>query len=198
MVTAALTGGIATGKSYCLSRFAQLGAEVIDADLLARAAVALGTPGLALVVERFGPSVLLRDGSLNRPALGRIVFSDRAARADLEAIVHPVVKSEITRWLDTLPSDTRVAIADIPLFFETGRRYNFDRVIVCACDPDEQLRRVMARDRLSEADARARIAAQMPLADKIAQADFVVKTDGPFEETDRSVDDVYRLLTVNS
>jgi dephospho-CoA kinase len=194
MLRAALTGGIATGKSYCLARFAQLGAEVIDADVIARAALAPRTPGLARVVERFGPSLLLHDGSLNRPALGRIVFSDPAARADLEAIVHPVVYGEITSWLENLPPDTRVAVADIPLLFETGRRYDFDRVIVCACDPDEQLRRVMARDRLSEADARARIAAQMPLADKIAGADFVVKTDGPFEETDKSVDEVYRAL----
>jgi dephospho-CoA kinase len=194
MVRAALTGGIATGKSYCLARFATLGAEVIDADVLARAALAPGTPGLFRVVERFGQSVLLSDGSLNRPALGRIVFSDPAARADLEAIVHPFVYDEIISWLNELSPDTQVAIADIPLFFETGRRYKFDRVIVCACEPDEQLRRVMARDRLSERDARARIAAQMPLADKIAKADFVVRTDGSFEETNRSIDEVYRAL----
>jgi dephospho-CoA kinase len=194
MVKAALTGGIATGKSYCLSRFAHLGASVIDADLVARAAVAPGTPGIHRVIERFGSGVQLPDGSLNRPALGRIVFADARARADLEAIIHPVVHDEITRWLTALPPETRVAIADIPLFFETGRRYAVDRVIVCACDPAEQLRRLMMRNALSEADARARIHAQMSIEEKIARADFVVRTDGTFADTDRAVDAVYQAL----
>lgn len=198
MVRAALTGGIATGKSYCLARFVAHGAEVIDADFLARDAVATGTPGLAQVVTRFGSSMLLPDGSLNRPALGRIVFSDAAARADLEAIIHPFVYERITEWLAALPSETHVAIADIPLLFETGRRYTFDRVIVCACEPAEQLRRVIARG-LTEADALARIVAQMPIADKIARADLVVRTDGTFADTDREVDAAYRaLLALNS
>jgi dephospho-CoA kinase len=198
MVKAALTGGIATGKSYCLARFVTLGAAVIDADRLARDAVAPATPGLARVVDRFGPAVLLADGSLNRPVLGRIVFVDPAARADLEGIIHPVVYERITQWLAGLSSDVRVAIADIPLLFETGRRYSFDRVIVCACEPAEQLRRVMARDRLSEADARARIDAQMPLAEKLARADFVVMTDGSFSDTDREIDRVFRALLLEA
>jgi dephospho-CoA kinase len=194
MVRAALTGGIATGKSFCLAQFAQCGAAVIDADLLAHDAVAPGTPGLARVVERFGADVLLPDGSLNRRALGQIVFSDRAARANLEAIIHPEVYQHISEWFANLPSGTRLAIADIPLLFETGHQHDFDCVIVCACDLAEQLRRIMARDGLSEEAARARLDAQWPIADKVARADYVIPTDGSFAETARVVRELYRAL----
>jgi dephospho-CoA kinase len=194
MVRAALTGGIATGKSFCLAQFAQCGAGVIDADLLAHDAVAPGTPGLARVVERFGADVLLPDGSLNRRALGQIVFSDRAARANLEAIIHPEVYQHISEWFANLPSGTRLAIADIPLLFETGHQHDFDCVIVCACDPAEQQRRIMARDGLSEEAARARLDAQWPIADKVARADYVIPTDGSFAETARVVRELYRAL----
>src|SRR4029453_7090658 len=135
MGRAALTGGIATGKSYCLSRFAALGAAVIDADLLARDAVSAGSPGLARVVERFGPGVLHGDGDLDRSALARIVFADRVARADLEAIVHPEVYRRVSEWFADLPAGTALAIADIPLLFETGHQHDYDVVIVCACRP---------------------------------------------------------------
>jgi dephospho-CoA kinase len=184
MVRAALTGGIATGKSYCLSRFAVLGAAVIDADLLARDAVSAGSPGLARVVERFGPAVLRGDGDLDRSALARIVFADRVARADLEAIVHPEVYRRVSEWFADLPAGTALAIADIPLLFETGHQHDYDVVIVCACRPAEQLRRAMQRDALSEADARARIASQWPIEEKIKRAHHVIRTDGPFAETD--------------
>ena len=125
MVRAALTGGIATGKSYCLARFAQLGAATIDADRLARDVVAPGTTGLAKVVERFGQGILRVDGTLDRPALGRIVFADRTARADLEAIIHPEVYRRIGDWFANLPSGTRVAIADIPP--SDGQRWSATR-----------------------------------------------------------------------
>ena len=194
MVRAALTGGIATGKSYALAGFAALGVPVIDADRLARLAVAPGTPGLAAVAERFGPSVLLADGALDRAALGRIVFDDPVARADLEAIVHPYVYGRIREWFAQLPEHTRVAIADIPLLFETGREGDFDRVIVCACAPEEQIRRIMARDHLDEPAARARLAAQWPIEKKAARADFVIRTDGTFEETDLQVAQVFDAL----
>lgn len=194
MVRAALTGGIATGKSYCLGRFAALGALVIDADALARAALASGTKGLRLVVERFGPSILRPDGSLDRPALARVVFSDGAARADLEAIVHPEVYRSIREWAADLPAGTRVAIADIPLLFETGHQHEFDRVIVCACDPEVQLSRMMSRDGFSEAEARARLDAQWPITEKAARADYVIRTDGSFAETDAQIATVYEAL----
>ena len=194
MVRAGLTGGIATGKSYCLARFAQLGAATIDADRLARAVVEPGTPGLERVVERFGASILGPDGSLDRPALGRIVFADRSARADLEAIIHPEVYRRIGEWFADLPAGTRVAIADIPLLFETGHQHDFDRVIVCACEPSEQLRRLMARDKLTREAALARLDAQWPIEAKVEKADYVVHTGGTYAETDRLVGKVFEEL----
>jgi dephospho-CoA kinase len=194
MQRVALTGGIATGKSYCLSRFTALGAAAIDADLLARDAVAVGSNGLRAVAERFGTGVLAADGSLDRAALGRVVFADPKARAALEAIIHPEVYRRIREWYANLPASQAVAIADIPLVFETGHNHDFDQVIVCACDPEEQVRRVVARDRLTDADARARLAAQWPIGEKVKRASRVIWTDRGFGETDRQVGEIYESL----
>jgi dephospho-CoA kinase len=194
MVRAALTGGIATGKTSCLSVFAALGAATMDADVLAHEAVAPGTPGLARVIERFGRNVLHADGSLDRAALGRVIFADRTARADLEAIVHPEVYRRVGEWLANLSGNTQIAIADIPLLYETGHQHEFDRVIVCACAPAEQLRRIMARDRLSIEEARARLAAQWPIEEKVVRADYVIRTDGALAETEQQVRGVYEML----
>jgi dephospho-CoA kinase len=194
MLQAALTGGIASGKSYCMARFEALGIPTIDADRLARLAVAPGSPGLAAVVERFGASLLREDGTLDRAALGAIVFSDRGARADLEAIVHPEVYRRIREWFARLPSPVPAAIADIPLLFETGHQHDFDRVIVASCSPDEQLRRLVTRDGLSESDARARLAAQWPIGEKVNRADYVIRTDGTFAETDAQINAVAESL----
>ena len=197
MLRVALTGGIATGKSYCLARFASLGVPVIDADRLARDAVARGSRALDAVAARFGATILLPDGTLDRASLGRIVFNDRAARADLEAIVHPEVYRRISEWFATLPPGTRIAIADIPLLFETGQHHEFDRVIVTACAPAEQLRRLMTRDGLTEGEARARVDAQWPIEEKAARADHVIRTDGTIADTDAQVKTIYELLMVD-
>ncbi len=194
MLRVALTGGIATGKSYCLARFAAMRVPVIDADALAREAVAPGTAGLRAVTARFGTGVLNADGSLDRAGLGRIVFADPRARAALEAIVHPEVYRRIQEWFANLRVAARFALADIPLVFETGHNHDFDQVIVAACHPDEQLRRMMARDHLDDAQARVRIAAQWPIADKVERADRVIWTDRGFAETDRQVRDLFQLL----
>jgi dephospho-CoA kinase len=194
MVRAALTGGIATGKSYCLGRFAALGAATIDADRLAREVVEPGTTGLDRVVERFGAAILMPDGALDRAALGRIVFSDRVARADLESIIHPEIYRRINAWFADLPSGTAVAIADIPLLFETGHQHDFDLTIVCVCEPAEQLRRLMARDHLPRDAALARLAAQWPIEEKAARADIVIRTDAGFAETDAHVRQTYARL----
>jgi dephospho-CoA kinase len=194
MLRVALTGGIATGKSYCLARFASLGVPTIDADRLARDVVAPGSRALEQVATRFGASILRDDGSLDRPSLGRIVFADPAARADLEAIVHPEVYRRIGEWLATLPPRTRLAVADIPLLFETGHTHDFDRVVVVACDPRELIRRIIARDGLSEREARGRLDSQWPIEDKAARADYVIKTDGTAADTDSQVKTVYEML----
>ena len=195
MLRVALAGGIATGKSYCLARFASFGVPVIDADQLARDAVAPGSRALEEVSARFGAAIIRPDGSLDRASLGQIVFNDRGARADLEAIVHPEVYRRISEWLATLPLRTRVAIADIPLLFETGHTHDFDRVVVVACDPREQIRRIIARDGLSEREARARLDSQWPIEEKEARADYVIKTDGSVADTDTQVRTVYELLS---
>ena len=195
MVRVALTGGIATGKSYCLERFAELGAPTIDADALAREVVAVGSPGLAAVVSAFGSGVLADDGSLDRPALGRIVFGNAKARAALEAIIHPEVYRRIGEWFADRPSGAQVAIADIPLVFETGHNHDFDAVIVAACTPEEQIRRVISRDGLTDADARARLAAQWPIDEKVRRATHVIWTDRGFTETDRQVREIFDRFT---
>jgi dephospho-CoA kinase len=197
MLRVALTGGIATGKSYCLVHFAELGVPVVDADRLAREAVTPGSPGLRAVVERFGREVLAADGSLDRPALGRIVFRDPRARAALEAIIHPEVYRHIREWFANLPPGTRVAMADIPLVFETGHNHDFDAVVVAACSSDEQVRRVMTRDGLSERDARARLAAQWPIEEKVKRADYTIWTDREFSDTDRQIAEVYQRLLID-
>ena len=178
LLRVALTGGIATGKSYSLKCFETHGIPGVDADHLAREAVAVGTQGLAAVVRRFGAAVLSADGTLNRPALAAIVFSNDAARADLEAIIHPEVYRRIREWFVNLPHGTAVAIADIPLLFETGHEHDFDRVVVVACTPGEQVR----------------LAAQWPIGEKVARAHYVIRTDGTYDETAAQVASVAAAL----
>jgi dephospho-CoA kinase len=191
----ALTGGIATGKSHVRARFESLGIPTVDADMLARDAVAPGTAGLAAVVRRFGAEVCDADGTLNRRKVGGIVFHDPEARRDLEEIVHPYVREMTERWFASLdPERVPFAVADIPLLFEGQREGDFDTVIVTACEPAAQLRRLMERDLLTEAEARQRIAAQWPLEKKIANADYVIRTDGTFDQTNRQVDAVVSQL----
>ena len=194
MVRVALTGGIATGKSTVLRVLQAREIPTIDADVLAREVVAPGTPGLEAVVERFGKAVLDVDGALDRRALAALVFSDPLARHDLERIVHPAVYGAIQTWLRRLPNETLLAVADIPLLFETGHQADFDQVVVAACPPEEQLRRVMARDGVSEAEARTRLDAQWPIAEKVARAHHVIWTTGPRTETERQVDELVRRL----
>lgn len=190
----ALTGGIATGKSYVRARFEKLGVPTIDADMLARDVVAPGTPGLAELIRRFGDGILDQTGALDRRKLAAIVFADTAARHDLEAIVHPRVRAAMERWFASLAASTPMAIADIPLLYETGRDGEFDAVIVVAADAETQVMRTIARDEMSEKEARARLAAQLPIEDKAGRAAHVIRTDGSFDDTDRQVDAVFAQL----
>ena len=195
MQRVALTGGIATGKSHVRAQLEALGVPTIDADVLAREAVAPGSAGLAAVTARFGPEVLDETGALDRRKLADIVFPDPAARADLERIVHPIVRRRMDDWLESLDGGGHpFAVADIPLLYETGRERDFDAVIVTACSPETQVRRVMARDGLSESDARQRVAAQLPIDEKVRRADFVIHTEGTVAETDRQVREVWTRL----
>jgi len=190
----ALTGGIATGKSHVRQLFERLGVPTIDADTLARSVVAPGTPGLSAIAARFGPGILDATGALDRKALAAVVFADADARRDLEAIVHPPVAAATDAWFSSLDGARHgLAIADIPLLFETGRDGDFDSVVVTACDPDTQLQRVMARG-IGEEEARQRIAAQLPTAEKVRRADYVIRTDRSYDETEAQVRAVLATL----
>ena len=178
MLTIALTGGLATGKSHVRARIATLGLPTIDADTIAREVVRPGEPAWRDIRQRFGDGIWKADGSLNRTALASIIFSDEAARKDLESILHPRVYSVIRNWLNELAQARthRAAVADIPLLYETGHDDDFNKVIVVACELKTQLQRVMARDGLSEEDAQQRISVQIPTVQKAARADIVIST----------------------
>jgi dephospho-CoA kinase len=191
----ALTGGIATGKSHVREQFEALGVATIDSDVLARAAVAPGTPGLAAVVQRFGPGILDANGALDRRQLATIVFADADARLDLEHIVHPAVREATEAWFGGLdPGEHAFAIADIPLLYEVGRDRDFDLVIVAAAPPELQIERVMRRNQISDSDARLRLAAQLPIDEKVRRADLVIRTDGSVDDTNRQIAELCRRL----
>jgi dephospho-CoA kinase len=195
MLKVALTGGIATGKSYVLDRFRRLGVPCLDADELAHGVTAAGTEATRAIASRFGESILDGDGAVDRAKLGPIVFRDEAARRELEAIVHPAVYRSIVSGLRAfeLLEAPPMAIVAVPLLYETGRQADFDRVITTFCPLPTQLARLAARG-LSDAEARRRIAAQMPADQKAKRGDFVVRTDGTFAETDQQVESIWRAL----
>lgn len=172
-----LTGGIGSGKSEVTRLLAAEGAVVVDSDVLAREAVAPGTPGLAAVVDEFGTGVLAPDGSLDRPALGRLVFADPARRAALEAIVHPYVRRRSAEIAHAAPPGA-VVVHDVPLLVEKDLQRLYDLVVVVDVDEDTQVRRLVGRRGMSEADARARVAAQASRDRRLAAADLVVANDG--------------------
>jgi len=194
MLRVALTGGMATGKSYVLDQFRKRGVACLDADALVHGVQAAGTEATAAIAARFGPDVLAHDGSVDRRKLGPMVFGDAAARRDLEAIVHPAVYRAIAAGLRgfELIGDP-IAVVDVPLLYETGGEKDFDRVVVTACPSESQIARLVKRG-LTEQAARQRLAAQWPTEKKASRADFVIRTDGTFEETDRQVDDVLLRL----
>jgi dephospho-CoA kinase len=175
-----LTGGIASGKSTFAAALGELGAPVIDADRLARAAVAKGTRALTQIVEAFGPGVVGPDGELDRKRMAAQVFGDPAARARLEAVVHPAVRRLFEAELARLVAEGHaVVVYDVPLLFEKRLDPMVDLSIVVWTPRAVQLARLVARDQLSPAEAEGRLAAQMPLDDKATLADVVVVNDGP-------------------
>ena len=191
-----LTGGIASGKSTVDAILERLGAHIIDADLLVHDLLQPGMHEHERVVQRFGTGVVDRKGRVDRKALARIVFADDAARADLNAILHPAVRREETRIKDALASrGGGVVITDAALLVETGRHRDYQRLIVVACDPGLQLTRLLARDGgLSADEARSRLAAQAPLEAKVSQADYVIDTSGSMAETEARAHAVYQRL----
>jgi dephospho-CoA kinase len=175
-----LTGGIATGKSTFAAVLRARGVPVIDADQLAREAVAKGSPALADVVAAFGPEVLDAEGALDRKRMAARVFADPTARADLERIVHPRVRAAMRAAVARLAADgAPLAFYDVPLLYEAGREGEVDLVAVVWAPREAQLERLAARDGMGPAAAEARLAAQLPVDEKAARADVVIVNDGP-------------------
>jgi dephospho-CoA kinase len=188
-----LTGGIASGKSTVSTLLRELGAVVIDADRVAREVVAKGTPGLAAVVEAFGPGVLDPDGALDRPGVARLVFADEEARRRLEAVVHPLVFAEVARLEAEAPPGALV-VHDIPLLAETGRAGTFDAVVVVDSPEALQVERMLRDRRWTEEEARARMAAQASRSERLAVATYVLDNSGTLEELRRQVQELYVTL----
>ena len=173
---------------------AERGAVVVDADRLAREAVASGTPGLRAVVDRFGPAVVAEDGSLDRAALAGVVFDDPDALADLNAIVHPPVRAAIASRLAGLAGTDSVVVLEIPLLVESGRSYGESQVVVVDCPEEVAVTRLVEHRGMDPADARRRIAAQASRADRLARADVVIENSGSLEDLRRQVDAVWARL----
>jgi dephospho-CoA kinase len=189
MLRVALTGGIATGKSYVLDQFRSRGVPCLDADTLAHGVTAAGTEATAAIAARFGSGVLAPDGSVDRGRLGPIVFADPDARRDLEQMIHPAVYRAIAVGLRAFErfGDTPLAVVDIPLLYESAHQGDFDRVVATLCPPEMQLQRLQERG-MTAAEARQRLDAQWPADTKAARASYVIHTDGTFEETNRQVE----------
>ena len=196
MILIGLTGGIGSGKSTVSRLLAERGAVVVDADLLAREVVEPGTPGLAAVVEAFGPEVLRPDGSLDRAALGGRVFADPGELARLNAIVHPRVAALTAERFKAARRDgTAVLVHDVPLLVENGLARNYDAVVVVATEPATQLDRLVRLRGMAPEQAEQRIAAQAPLADKLAVATHTIRNDGSAEDLLPQVDRLWAVLT---
>lgn len=188
MRTIGLTGGIASGKSTVTRILERLGAAVIDADQLAREAVMPGTASHRAIVETFGPSILLPDGAIDRPALGRIIFADTVARGRLEAITHPAIATLAERRLAELRQrGERVAFYVAPLLIEAGATGRVDEIWVVYVDRETQLARLMARDGITRQEAEQRLAAQMPMEEKAARGKVVIDNRGEPAELERQV-----------
>ena len=189
-----LTGGIGAGKSTVARLLAERGAVLLDADVAAREVVAAGSAGLAAVAAEFGAGVLAADGTLDRPALARIVFGDEDRRAALNAIVHPRVRA----WMEERAGRAApgsVVVQDIPLLVESGLAARFDLVVVVDAPDPVRIARLVRDRGMAEEEARARIAAQSPREQRLAAADVVIANDGPVEDLARQVDELWDRLS---
>ena len=193
--TIGLTGGIASGKSSASRVLRELGVVVVDADQIAREVVERGSEGLAEVVAAFGEGVLAADGSLDRERLAALVFGDEAARKRLQAITHPRIgRLSAERIAQGLTSEAPYVVYDAPLLVEVGAHRGLDALIVVSASEAQQVARAQARDGMAEDQARARIAAQLPLARKVEVADYVIDNDGTLEQLEQRVRAVHEAI----
>ncbi|MGG0656364.1 dephospho-CoA kinase [Rummeliibacillus pycnus] len=179
-----LTGSIASGKSTVGKMLQELGLKIVDADIVARDVVKPGTETLGKIVEVFGEDILMKNGEMNRPKLGEIIFHDPAKRKELNAIIHPAIRKEMLRQRDEwLEKGEKHVVLDIPLLFESRLQHFVEKILVVSVSEDTQLTRLMERNHLSEEEAEARIASQLPLSVKEEGADAVIYNNGNLEKT---------------
>ncbi len=195
-----ITGGPATGKSLVAGEFRRLGAVVIDADIIAREVLTPGRPEFTATVQTFGKSIVMGDGTIDRKALGRIVFSDYDRLAELTAITHPAIIKNIKERIAEFRAAGQAGVLalDAPLLFESGLESDVDKIIVVFTDEDVQVKRLMKRDGLDEARALQRIRSQMPLDEKKSHAHYLIDNNGAPEDTLRDVRIVYERLTLEN
>ncbi|HKQ98208.1 MAG TPA: dephospho-CoA kinase, partial [Candidatus Polarisedimenticolia bacterium] len=176
--------------------FESFGAAVLDADAVAHRLIEPGAPGHQAVIDAFGRGIVRGDGTIDRAALGKIVFADAAQRKRLEAILHPLIQEEEDAYVARLATDRvpRIVVINAALLFEAGTWKNYDRVVVAHCDPAIQVRRVVDRDRLTPEAAAARIAAQMPTSEKVRQAHYAIDTTDGYESTEEQARAVWQHL----
>jgi len=198
MLHVGLTGNIASGKSHATSVFAELGAHIIDADKVAHELLAPATTTYRKVVDAFGSEIVNDDGTINRRRLGGIVFHDTDKRLLLNSLVHPDVRAEVLRRVVEIDGDGRdgILIVDAALMVESGSYKMYDKLIVVYCAPALQIARIVSRDNLSIAEARARMAAQLPVEEKLKVANYTVDTSGTFRQTREQIEAIYRDLVL--
>lgn len=192
-----MTGGIGSGKSTVSRLLAERGALIIDADRIAREVVRPGTPGLEMIRERFGADVIAEDGTLDRPALGAIVFADETQRKALEAITHPLIRARTVELMEQAPREA-IIVHDIPLLVETGAAGSYHAVLAIDVDDEVRIERLMGQRGMAEADARARMASQASRAERLAVADIVLPNNGTLAELDQTVAELWPDLVARN
>ncbi|MFJ8695247.1 dephospho-CoA kinase [Streptomyces roseolilacinus] len=197
MLTVGLTGGIGAGKSEVSRLLVSYGAVLVDADRIAREVVEPGTPGLAAVVEAFGPGVLTGEGTLDRPKLGSIVFGDAERLATLNGIVHPLVGARSAE-LQAAAAPDAVVVHDVPLLTENGLAPLYDVVVVVDASAETRIDRLVRLRGMTESEARARMAAQATSEQRRAVADYVIDNDGPLEALEPQVREVWERLVARA
>ena len=199
MLLVGLTGGIACGKTTVSNLFSRCGAPVIDADVLSRELVLPGSEGLSEIVAAFGDKVLAVDGTLNRDAMRKLIFSDREAKRRLESILHPRIRERMSTIEEQLrDQNTPYCIEVIPLLFESGQQDKFDRILVIDCDEETQVSRIVLRDKCAPADARKIIKAQISRGERTNRADNTIVNDTDLQQLEKQVVQLHRFYTQQS
>ncbi len=196
MLKVGLTGGLASGKTFVAACFESLGARVVHADKLGHQVLEPAGEAFAEVVEAFGPEILAPDGSIDRKKLGALVFPDPERLERLNALVHPHVWRRQQAFFEKLQAEdpAAVAVVEAAILIETGAYTRYDRLVLAVCPPEEQIRRFIRREGATEAEARERMERQMPPAEKLPYADYVIDTSGPKEDTRRHAAAIYAKL----